>query len=669
MKFSKILFAVLLSSEAILSAQTKPTDSIKPTELNEVVVTAQFAPITEKNAIYKVKVISQKTIEAQVASSLTDLLRQELNIDLSFSPIFGAGVELHGISKENIKILMDGVPIIGRVNGVLNLNQINLDNIERIEVIEGPVSVFYGTDALGGTINLISKKKLKKIFEGLFNFKYETVEARDVNGSVATKLGKNLIRLEVGKYSFNGLNTDEDLIRTLNWPTKNQYHTNLKYIRDFGNFKLRLSSALSEEKVNTLGEVRASTQKAKDIDYTTRRWDNSLNFQGKFNQDKYLDITASYLDYDRSDKTYVYNATTNSAALIENNPQENGNFFDTYFAKVQFAKSNVSDKLNYVVGVEYQSDKGEGNRILNEEQTVANTSVFASLNYKIFDNLEVQPAVRYTNNSDFGDLFSPALNLKYKLNNHNVFRFAYANGYRAPSIKELYLDWSPTFGPFTYTFSGNEDLKVESSHHFNIHYNYTKQFSNHSSLEIEPAVFYNEVKDLIGLSEMVAFKRHYINLNKTKTFSSVVRAKYHVTENLNIHLGVSYLGRYLEYNDEFDSDGFMFTPAVNASIMYNYKPFNLSFNAFYKFTGEEEGHYIDDTSGTDELISTTRDSFSNLDISISKALLNKQLSISVGAKNIFDVTNLETFNQIGVAHERDIQLWGASYFIQTKFRF
>lgn len=669
MKSLKALNIVLLFLSTHIFAQIKPTDSIEVKELDEVVVTAQYAPKSEKNAIYKVKVISTKDIEARAATNLTELLRHELNFDLSYNPSFGAGIELHGISKENIKILVDGVPLIGRVNGVLNLNQINLDNIERIEVIEGPVSVFYGTDAMGGTINLITKKSQEKTISGNINAYYESVEAKNVNASLGYKFGKNLIRTEGGHYYFNGLNTDDEFIRTQNWPKKNKYNANVKYIRELGDFKLRFSSDFSEEEVNTLGEVSSRSNTATDIDYTTRRWDNTLNFQGKLKNDKFLDITVSYLNYDRFDTSYLYDSGANFSELITNNSNENGNYFNTFFAKGQYANSNLSDRLNYVIGAELESNYAKGNRILDEKQDLQNTSFFASINYKVSDDLEIQPALRYTHNSSFKSLWSPALNLKYRFNGQHVLRFAYGNGYRAPSIKELYLDWTPTYGPVTYIFTGNKDLKVESSHSFNLYYSYRQDLNNESYIQIEPSFFYNEIKNLIGLSELINSERHYINLNKTKSLSASLQIKHKILENLQYNLGVSYLGRYNEYTDIFNSEEFLYTPSVNASVSYLYKPLDLNVSAFYKYSGKREGHYIEEVNGTDVLRNSTRDYFNNLDISLAKSIFQNKLVLSLGVKNVFDITDIETFNQIGAAHDRDIQLWGTTYFLQTKFNF
>ncbi len=661
MKTRIFIFLVLLYNVNSINSQVKQKDSIKTEQLNEVVVTAQHMPTSEKNAIYKVKTITKQKIKLKAVNNLTDLLRQELNIDFSFNPVFGAGIELNGISKENVKILIDGVPLIGRVNGVLNLNQINLDNIERIEIIEGPVSVFYGTDAIGGIINLITIKKQTKTVTGNISTSYQTIDAKNTNATFGFKENKNILKFSAGYSYFNGLNTDDTNERSLNWPKNRQYYKQFKYLRNIGGFKLNFSSDYSEELIYTFGEITRG--KATDINYTTRRFDNSLNLQGKLQKNSYLDLTISYLNYDRFDTSYNFIPTTNTSTLIEDNPNENKNFFDTFFAKIQYANSNKTNKLNYAIGFEYELNYGKGNRILNYKQQIENISIYTSINYKITDKFEIQPAVRYTKNNIFENLFSPAFNAKYKLNNQNNIRFAYGNGFRTPSLKELYLDWTPTFGPITYTFSGNENLRLESSNSYNLYYTYSNK-----KLTIEPSLNYNEIKDLIGLSELVNFERHYINLNKMKSLNIFILTKLNYIENLQINLGASYLGRYFEYTDMFNSDTFMFTPSINTSITYNYKPFKMSFNLFYKYSGKRKGHYIEEISGEDVLIETTRQDFNNLDFTIKKEFLKNKLEIVTGAKNIFNITDIETFNQIGVAHERNNQLLGNFYFLKATYK-
>ena len=667
MKGKFLSLGLLLLFFNLVNGQEIKKDSIKTEQLKEVVVTAQYAPTSEKNAVYKVNVINRKTIESKAVTNLTDLLRQELNMDISFNPVFGAGIEINGISKQNIKILVDGVPLIGRVNGVLNLNQINLDNIERIEIIEGPVSVFYGTDAMGGIINLITKKEQQKNVTGNVSAMYETINLKDIDAFIGLKDGKSTFQFGAGYTYFNGINTDTTNIRSLNWPTSRKYYREFKFLQDLGKFKLQFKSNFSDELVNTLGEIKH--HKATDIDYTTRRFDNSLNFQGKLKNNQFIDFTIAYLNYDRFDTSYKFVPATNISTLIVDNPNANANYFDTFFSKMQYANSNNNKKLNYVVGLEYEKYFGKGNRILDYKQQIENISGYTSFNYKINDNFEIQPAVRYTINNSFGSFFSPAFNAKYKIDNQNSFRFAYGNGYRAPSIKELYLDWHPTFGPFTYNIVGNKDLKLETSHSFILNYTMYKTINTSNTLKIEPNISYNQVENLIGLTELVNFSRHYINLNQMKSLNFALKSSYQIQDYLQMNFGFSYLGRYLEYSKDFNSGGFMFIPSANFSLNYQYKPMDMVFNIYYKYSGKRKGHYIEEVNGEDVLKEATRQDFSNLDASLSKNFFHKKWQIAIGAKNIFNVKDIETFNQIGVAHERNSQLMGSSYFIKFNYKF
>ncbi|MEL6132646.1 MAG: TonB-dependent receptor plug domain-containing protein, partial [Bacteroidota bacterium] len=124
--------------------------------VDSVVITGQYTPQSLDQAIHPIRTISAEKIERMAAVNLGDVLENELNIRLSQDNILGQSLSIQGLSGENVKILIDGVPVIGRQNGNIDLGQLNLLGIERIEVVEGPLSVNYGTQALAGTINLIT---------------------------------------------------------------------------------------------------------------------------------------------------------------------------------------------------------------------------------------------------------------------------------------------------------------------------------------------------------------------------------------------------------------------------------------------------------------------------------------------------------------------------------
>src|SRR5690606_18204997 len=98
-----------------------------------------------------------KTIEKLGMANLAEVLSTQLNMQVTTDLILGSGLTMQGISGENIQIMIDGVPVIGRLDGNIDLSQIQMNNIRRIEVIEGTMSAQYGSNASGGVINLITR--------------------------------------------------------------------------------------------------------------------------------------------------------------------------------------------------------------------------------------------------------------------------------------------------------------------------------------------------------------------------------------------------------------------------------------------------------------------------------------------------------------------------------
>src|SRR5699024_3265320 len=131
-------------------------------DLKDVVITAQYAPISAENAIHEVKVLDAEQLRSQGYSTLDEALRNQLNMRISTDPMLGNSLKIQGVDGQHIKIMIDGVPIIGRLNGNIDLSQIPLNTVRRIEIVEGALSTIYGSNASGGVINIITKKSIEK---------------------------------------------------------------------------------------------------------------------------------------------------------------------------------------------------------------------------------------------------------------------------------------------------------------------------------------------------------------------------------------------------------------------------------------------------------------------------------------------------------------------------
>ena len=152
---SLFLFAPIFKVATAFAQQ----DSITFKNLNELIVTGQYKPQSVKNSVYQVRVINNERIKQSGATNIQQVLNNQIGFRFSSDNTLGTSdVQLMGMSGRNVKILLDGVPMIDRGDIRESLNQVDINTIERIEIVEGPMSVSYGSDALAGVINIITKK-------------------------------------------------------------------------------------------------------------------------------------------------------------------------------------------------------------------------------------------------------------------------------------------------------------------------------------------------------------------------------------------------------------------------------------------------------------------------------------------------------------------------------
>jgi outer membrane receptor for ferrienterochelin and colicins len=218
-------------TDTVTTLQNRSYSMVNSTQdVKDVVVTGQYAPGAPQKSVYQVKVLTAETIKAKGANNLREALQNELHIDLGQDQVFGSSMSINGISGEGVKIMVDGVPLVGRLDGKLDLSQININNIERIEIVEGPLSVIYGTDAMGGVINIITKNfQQQKVNLNLKGY-YESVGQYNVELNTGFAFKKNQVYLSGGRYFFDGYTTLDSIARFMEWKPKEQYFADAKYL-------------------------------------------------------------------------------------------------------------------------------------------------------------------------------------------------------------------------------------------------------------------------------------------------------------------------------------------------------------------------------------------------------------------------------------------------------
>ncbi len=682
---TSFLFSVvsaIAQNPSVISSTTSLADTVA---LSDVVVTAQYQPNTIDKSTYKIKVIDAEKIQSLAAINLKDALSNELNIRFSQDPVLGSGMSLQGLSGQNVKILIDGVAMIGRQNGNLDLSQININNIERIEIVEGPLSVSYGTNALAGVINIITKKPKSNSLGAGVNLYYETNNTYNAGLNFLVKKKYHGIVLNLNRNYFNGWNINDkyyfipdktlaDTNRYKSWKPKEQYFGDVQYSFEKRRFKFNYRAAYFNELIVNRGfPQKPYYETAFDDYYKTQRIDNTIYTNFKFKNFKSFNNTIAYNYYHRDKTTYYKNLTDLSEQLSSDASLQDTAIFTQAMARGSFISSKPYETwndttvkhnlLNYDLGYDLNYNYALGKRIKNKTQTIGDYALFASAEIQPIKNFILRPGIRYTYNTVYKSPLTPSFNIKYNTSNW-TFRASYAKGFRAPDLKELYFE----FVDINHNIFGNTDLKAEQSDNYNLNMKFAKKKSK-SDYSIDVSGFYNEINNLITLALISGSKYTYINIGEFKSYGSSLNGTF-TYKQLILSAGTSIIARYNELSSDFSNiEKFSYTPEARASAQYKIAKWKTNLNCFYKYTGKLPG-YNQDSEGN--LSQTFVQDFHMLDANLSKHLFKNRLVINLGVKNILNVNNVRA-SISGGAHSGNSSstpiAMGRTYFIKLQYVF
>ncbi len=668
--------------DTLMPGQSK-TFKLQPTILNmeEVVVTGQYMPERTDKSIYKVQVISAKEIQSQAAVNLEEILSSQLNIKISHDAALGSKMKLQGIGGENVKVLVDGVPVIGRMNGDIDLSQISLSNIERIEMVEGPMSVNYGTNALAGVINLITRDHVNNTVDTRLNTYYESVGQYNFDGSVGIYKEKNTFIVNGGRNFFDGFSVN-DTSRYQQWKPKEQLFGEFKYKRRIGKTNLRLSTRYFDEYVLDKGspQLDADTAnnyyffKARDGHYYTRRWDNSLSWSGLLGN-KYIDVLGSYSWYEREREVYIKNLATLSEELSQSPADFDTTSFDSWVVRGTISRFLMDTAVfNYQAGFDINLESGKGKKIEGGKASIGDYALFASIKYRPVSALTIQPGIRMAYNTGYNAPLTPSINLMYDLNKNWLVRASYGKGFRAPSLKELYLD----FVDLNHKIYGSDSLKAEYSNSYHLSFGYKTETAK-VAFKIEPDFFYNQMKDKIDLVPKTIVGSNndtteiwtYNNVDLFKTLGARFNITYNHKGMFNFGIGLAYIGTNNKFIGAVESsDAYNYYPEIAINAIYEMKNTGINFGLNYKYTGEVRLNRLD---ADNNLVPYTEESYNMLDISANRSFFKDFVNLAIGAKNLFDIKDIKTSGGAdGGIHASGGSstpvAWGRTFFESLKFK-
>jgi len=646
--------------------------------VGDVVVTGQYGAGSTQKSVYEVKVVSNETIRAKGANNLREALQGELNIDLGQDQVFGSNLSINGISGEGIKILVDGVPIVGRLDGKIDLSQINVNNIERIEIVEGPLSVIYGTDAMGGVINIITKShQAEKVNINLKGY-YETVGQYNIEINAGFSFKKNQVFLSAGRNFFDGYTTADSIPRFQEWKPKEQYFVDGKYVYTGNRLKFSVAGSFFRELMLNRSEPRealsydnndtAWTYVGSDYHYLTYRPRASMALMYRFKEDYELNVLASYSGFIRFTNLYTKNLVTGNEKLVTDPTSQDTARYHQALVRATYTMPAWKNRLSFQFGLEANNEFTRQGRIENGKQSLGDYAAFGSVRINIVKGLDVQPAIRIVYNTRFRVPLIPSINVKYAYKDAFVIRASYGTGYRAPSLKELYLE----FFDSNHSLKGNPDLVPERGHCVNGSVSYKQRIKAKHVLTFAASGFYNNITDKIDWKIIPAIgpvidTYQYFNIKKYITYGGDVSVTYNWKR-----LQLSASGLITRYELSNSSSGSnkvkMMSPDFTATAGYRIPVIDVGLNVGYKYNGNKPLFSVNSS-----IQAGTRHAYHMLDVSLTRNFWKDRIQLTLGGKNLLGVKNVQADGLSSIGHGlsgNSVNIaWGTTFFTSLILHF
>ncbi len=591
-------------------------------QIQDIVVTGQNTPVMAKQSVYKVSTISAAQIAQRGAVSLNDVLNYELNNFVSNDNLLGSSLSIGGISGQNVQILLNGVPVNGRENGNIDLGQINMNNVKRIEMIQGPMSVIYGSNALGGVINVITNQPNKKWGASIKSYT-ESIGKYNFSGNVSAQRKNDAIQFSLARNFFKGWNDENNEDRFQLWKPKTQYLADLQYVHTFKKGKVTYFGSYLNEKITNKGTpiINAYEGYAFDEYYRTQRNIQSINAEWQLSKHEKLNLLQSYSTYYRTKNRFKKDLVT----LMQTETKSEGDQDTTIFHNINL-KGNVSSgrfkHLDLLGGYEYTLESANSYKLAEDRQNISEISLYVSSLLK-HKKINIQPSCRYIYNNRYASSFSPALHSKIDIGERSQLRASFARGFRTPSMKELYLQ----FIDQNHTIIGNPDLKPEIGDHYEIGFEHLTKI-DHSSLTIGVNAYHNEIKNLIALA---VYNNHitlrkYANIARYHNWVFNVQGKLK-TKHLSLVTGAGYI--YVEKTNIVPAHTIW---ELSNNIAYSINRYRAGINFNYKYNSAQPVMTVDN-----QFLYTNPLHIAN--ISVQKNLLDSRLQCQLGVKNLLNVQN------------------------------
>lgn len=536
--------------------------------LGELVVTATRTVKSIGDIPVPVQVIGKNFIQQTGSQKLIDILQQQTGLVLADNPLgqalqgypnpFGSGIQLQGLDPAYTLILLDGEPLTGRNAGVLNLGRVAVGNIKQIEIVKGPATSLYGSDALAGVINIITEKPSASIASVNFHYASHHTFGVTAAGDVVNK--KSSVQLFANRYSSSGYDLDKTLYGKTADPFHN-YSFAVKYIYDF-NARTALQSSVrmftqqqfNNYLINTGTQPNVVTGNSNETDW-------SFNNQLHHKMSESVKLIA---------RLYATGYRNSSSVFLQKNDSLYDKSFLTQFLlkpelQLEIGR-NQNEKL--ISGVGYYYETIDANRYASEKK-LNGFYFFAQKEWLPLKNLNITAGIRADKNTFYKTQINPKLAVAYKPIQKLTINASVGTGFKAPDFRQQFLSFTNSLvgytllganelnnGLITLKQQGQIDpsvdinpyltdhtLLAEKSVGINIGFRYAIKNNN----IITGNLFRNDIQNLIDRYNLPFTKINnqaiysYVNLHKVFTRGFDVNMRHELTKQIELNAGYQYL--------------------------------------------------------------------------------------------------------------------------------
>jgi outer membrane receptor for ferrienterochelin and colicins len=699
MFLNKVIFITLLLVSISVFCQEQRKDSITSTTLDEIVITGQLRPQSIKKSIFEVKVITRKDIDRRAGNNLADVLNQILNIDIFQNASSGkSDINVLGLDGKYFKVLIDNIPVVNEegFGNYTDLTLINLEDVERIELVQGAMGVQYGSNSLSGVLNIITKKNSKNAWEIKTFLQEETVgkeyefsnQGRHIQSiSIGHQItAKNYVNLSYNRNDFRGFlgqfngkyYDNEDRLRGHNWLPKQQNFAKLLLSHKDENFSAFYKFDYLHENIfsydsivrsNFIPATQTSNPSSFDQVYNNQRFVHHLNVTGSFGKVLY-NISTSYQKQEKKRESYTYYIRKDVKENIEKNLFLSK---EVWFSRGTFSNLISTNKLSLQAGYEFTDEFGFGSpfgvNIASGDAGISNSlrnfDLFTSAEIDFNEKFSIKPGVRVSFTNLFDTQFYYSLSARQLLKNNWEARAVLGVGTRTPNYDELFT----YFVDVNHDVRGNERLESEACSSAFFHLKKQTDLSDSFSMKNKLTFSYINVNDRI---ELVTINQTPLQLqyNNIDTFSSkgIALENEFFYKKLQFNLGASYFNikRVLDY-DTGETSNKQANFQLNSNVSYEIPVIKTSVTAYYKYIGRTNRFIQVDGFFENQKINP----YSWFDLTTSKQFLKNKIAVTLGVRNLFDVTDINTNSVSGGAHagtNSTISLgYGRSYFLKLAY--